>query len=133
MSEIHSGGCLCQAVRLTVRGKLNPVSFCHCSQCRRQTGHIYATTDAAMDDVVITGADAISYYRSSPEAQRGFCRLCGSALFWRADDSGRMSIMAGLFDQPTGIAGGYHIYCADKGDYYTINDDLPQYPASSTV
>jgi hypothetical protein len=86
-----------------------------------------------MDDVVITGADAISYYRSSPEAQRGFCRLCGSALFWRADDSGRMSIMAGLFDQPTGIAGGYHIYCADKGDYYTINDDLPQYPASSTV
>ncbi len=41
--------------------------------------------------------------------------------------------MAGLFDQPTGIAGGYHIYCADKGDYYTINDDLPQYPAGSTV
>ncbi|EHS53114.1 glutathione-dependent formaldehyde-activating GFA [Rhizobium sp. PDO1-076] len=133
MTEIHHGGCLCGAVRITVRGGLSPVSFCHCSQCRRQTGHFYATTDAAVDDVSITGEEAISRYRSSPEAERGFCSKCGSALFWRADHSGRMSIMAGLFDMPTGIDGGYHIYCADKGDYYAINDALPQYAASSTV
>ncbi|UJW74009.1 GFA family protein [Rhizobium sp. SL42] len=133
MTEIHHGGCLCGAVSIAVRGALSPVSFCHCSQCRRQTGHFYATTDAAVDDVEILGAEAIAFYRSSPEAERGFCSKCGSALFWRADNSGRMSIMAGLFDTPTGLDGGYHIYCADKGDYYAINDALPQYSASSTV
>lgn len=130
MTETHQGGCLCGAVRITVRGQLGSVGYCHCTQCRRQTGHFYATTDAAVDELDITGSESISLYRSSPEAERGFCSQCGSALFWRADNAKRISLMAGLFDAPTGIAGAYHIYCADKGDYYEIDDDLPQYAAS---
>lgn len=35
--------------------------------------------------------------------------------------------MAGTFDQPTGLAIGKHIFCADKGDYYEIEDGVPQY------
>jgi len=35
--------------------------------------------------------------------------------------------MAGAFDQPTGLKIGVHIFCADKGDYYEIADDAPQY------
>ena len=71
----------------------------------------------------------VGWYRASAEARRGFCRTCGSALFWQADGTDYMSIMAGAFDQPSGLAIGYHIFCADKGDFYDINDGLPQYPA----
>lgn len=42
------------------------------------------------------------------------------------------SIQAGSFDQPSGLVGGYHIFCADKGDFYEINDGLPQYAKGST-
>ncbi|KIN63152.1 Glutathione-dependent formaldehyde-activating GFA [Sulfitobacter noctilucicola] len=34
--------------------------------------------------------------------------------------------MSGTLDAPTGIATEKHIFVADKGDYYTIADGLPQ-------
>jgi hypothetical protein len=73
----------------------------------------------------------ITWYRSSPQARRGFCRTCGSALFWKMDGDDYTSIMAGAFDTPTGLAFGVHIFCADKGDFYEINDELPQFAQSS--
>ncbi|KPF53969.1 GFA family protein [Rhizobium sp. AAP116] len=125
-----TGRCLCGAVTITVRGKLGPVSYCHCSQCRRQTGLYYATTDALITDVEITGRDSIWTFRASADAERAFCRQCGSALYWKGDGEGRISLLAGLFPNPTEFEGGYHIFCADKGDFYEINDGLPQYAAS---
>ena len=42
--QMRTGGCLCGAVRYQVRGPLRSVVMCHCSQCRRQTGHVMAAT-----------------------------------------------------------------------------------------
>ncbi len=85
-----------------------------------------------MNEVEITGRDRIGAFRASPEAERAFCRDCGSPLYWKADGKQTISLMAGLFDAPTGLTGGYHIYCADKGDFYEINDGLPQFAASQS-
>jgi hypothetical protein len=122
----------CGAVEITVAGELGRVGYCHCSQCRRQTGLYYATTSAPVDQVSITGEENISRYRASPQADRAFCRVCGSALYWKGDGENTISLMAGLFDNPTGLVGGYHIYCADKGDFYAIDDGLPQFAASQS-
>lgn len=124
-NERHTGSCLCGAVRFTTRGPLRDVIYCHCSQCRKQTGHYYAATNVPDGNIVIEGSESISWYRSSPEAQRGFCRSCGSALFWKRDGSDYVSVLAGAFDQPSGLEGTSHIFVADKGDYYTIMDGLP--------
>ncbi|MGO7428349.1 GFA family protein, partial [Rhizobium ruizarguesonis] len=104
-----------------------PVVGCHCSQCRRQTGFYYASVNVARAALSVDGTEAVRLYRSSEEAQRGFCSNCGSALFWQADGSAEISVMAGAFDTPSGLAFGHHIYCADKGDFYEISDGLPQY------
>lgn len=128
--EVRTGGCLCGAVRFVVRGAVRPVTYCHCSQCRRQTGLYFAASNASEADVVVTGGEAVSWYRASEEAGRGFCRTCGSALFWKLDGSDVISIMAGSFDQPSGLVGGEHIFCADKGDFYQLSDGLPQFDRS---
>ncbi|MDK1489586.1 GFA family protein [Sinorhizobium sp. 7-81] len=125
--ETHEGACLCGAVRFKTRGKLREIIFCHCSQCRKQTGLYYAATNVQNSDIDVEGADNVTWYRSSPEAQRGFCRFCGSALFWKAEGLDYTSILAGTFEAPTRLEPGYHIYCADKGDYYEIDDRLPQF------
>lgn len=132
MSNHITGKCLCGAVTINVAGPLGSVSYCHCTQCRRQTGLYYAATNAPIDDVQIHGEEYVSRYRASPEAERAFCSVCGSALYWKADGEASISLMAGLFDTPTGLVGGYHIYCADKGDFYEINDGLPQFAASQS-
>jgi hypothetical protein len=124
----HKGSCLCGAVRFSVEGPLREVIFCHCGQCRKQTGLYYAATNAQEDDVTLAGQDSVTWYQSSEKARRGFCRHCGSALFWKFDGTDYVSIQAGSFEQPTGLVGGSHIFCADKGDFYEINDGLPQYP-----
>lgn len=127
MTETHSGSCLCGAVRFTASGPLGGVIYCHCSQCRKQTGHFFAGTNVPTDSLVVTGADRVVWYRSSPEARRGFCGSCGSTLFWQADGYPYTSILAGAFDGATGLVAVRHDFVANKGDYYQITDHLPQH------
>ena len=127
MSELHTGACLCGAVKFRVDGPLREVVFCHCGQCRRQTGLYYASTNAADADLTIEGDDNITWYASSEHGRRGFCHHCGSALFWKYEGQDYTSIQAGSLDMPSRLTRGYHIFCADKGDFYEIEDALPQY------
>lgn len=127
MNETHTGACLCGAVRFTARGPLRGVVYCHCAQCRRQTGHHCAATNVRDKDLDVEGAPGLTWYRASATARRGFCATCGSALFWKGDGLDSTSIMAGSFDRPSGLKGAMHIFTADRGDYYDIADDLPQF------
>ena len=131
MMETHAGGCLCGGVRFTTRGSLRGVVYCHCSQCRRQSGHFYAATNVADEHIDIDGAQNLTWYEASGFARRGFCATCGSALFWKRNGSDVISVMAGAFDQPSGLEAGCHIFVGDKGDYYDIADGLPQFERSS--
>ena len=122
------GACLCGAVRYVVSAPLTEPHACHCTQCRKQSGHYIACASAPKDAVAIEGLDHITWYAASPDARRGFCRHCGSHLFW--DDGGdEWSINAGALEAPTGIKIGRHIFVADKGDYYDLDDGLPQFDA----
>jgi hypothetical protein len=113
-------------VRYRVDGGLRPVIACHCSQCRRATGHYMAATAAMHEALTIEGADNITWFTSSDTARRGFCKICGSNLFWEGKGRPYTSITAGSLDNPTGLALARHIYVADKGDYYSIDDGVPQ-------
>ncbi len=76
----------------------------------------------------LTGADRITWYASSPQARRGFCGTCGSALFWEPLGEERMSIMAGAFDDPAALTPGKHICTEGRAQFYAISDGLPQHP-----
>jgi len=131
MTEIHSGGCLCGAIRFETRGPLRGVVYCHCSQCRKQSGHFYAATNVPDTDIEVRGADSVTWYAASSSAKRGFCKICGSLLFWKHNALDYVSVMAGSFEQPSGLKPECHIFVADKGDYYSIDDGLPQFARST--
>ncbi len=131
MPDHHSGSCLCGAVSYQVDGPMREVVYCHCSQCRKQTGLYYASTNCRDDQLTVQGGENITWYHSSDNGRRGFCKHCGSALFWKYAGSGQTSIQAGSLEAPTGLTTGYHIFCADKGDFYDINDGLEQFPKAS--
>ncbi len=122
-----TGSCLCGAVRFETSGPLRPVIACHCQQCRKTSGNYVTATSAPREQVDIKGQ--VTWYQSSGTARRGFCGICGSNLFW--DGAGaNLSIFAGTLDGDPGITLAGHIYCADKGAYYEIADDLPQAPGA---
>ncbi len=118
------GGCLCAAVRYAVRGSIRPVVACHCTQCRKTSGHYVAATAARAVDTEIQDPDGcLRWYRSSEFAERGFCSRCGGNLFWRRHDGDLISIMAGTLNGPTRLKLTTHIFTAQKGDYYSIEHD----------
>ncbi|MEM9584228.1 MAG: GFA family protein [Pseudomonadota bacterium] len=125
---MYKGSCLCGAVRFEVAGDLTDPDGCHCTKCRKTSGHFFVSCDVPQDAVTIYGGDALRWYASSPKVNRGFCSLCGSALFFDPPHLDWIAIAMGAFDGPTGVTISKHIFTADKGDYYDIADGLPQEP-----
>jgi len=117
-----TGSCLCGGVAFEISGPLRPVIACHCSQCRKQSGHYAAFTSCQNADLKFTSESTLAWYRASASAGRGFCKACGSLLFWKADGRDSTSVAAGSLNGKTGLVTEGHIYCADKGDYYAICD-----------
>ena len=101
MQTKHTGQCLCGGVKYAVNGPLRQIIACHCSQCRRTSGHHVAASSASTAEIIFESAATLTWYRSSAQAERGFCSLCGGNLFWRQIDSDTTSIMAGTLDTPT--------------------------------
>ena len=128
---IAKGGCLCGAVRFETNAPLRDVLYCHCGQCRKQTGLYYAATGVPWSHLNVTDAGALRWFAASSFAKRGFCGTCGSALFWKPNDGDHVAVLAGAFDDGTPLTPGYHVFTEDKGSYYHITDDLPQYARGS--
>lgn len=126
---MHTGSCLCGKVTFEVSGDLPAPSACHCSQCRKHSGHFEASTDIPRSAVTVDGEEHVTWFHSSEKVRRGFCSTCGSSLFWDPIDRDKhdwTAIAMGAFDTPTGTRLERHIFVADKGDYYDIADGLPQ-------
>ena len=124
---MHKGSCLCGAVQYQVTGDVAGLSVCHCSQCRKQSGHVWASGFVPDTALTITRDDGLKWYASSSTAERGFCGICGAFLFWRQHEEGTTSFSLGSLDGPTGLKLEKHIFVADQGDYYDISDGLPQH------
>jgi hypothetical protein len=122
------GGCECGAVRYAVSGGLRPIVACHCSQCRRFTGHFLAATAARRSRMRLIKDAGLKWYDSSDAARRGFCALCGSSLFWEPRGRDHISIAAGSLDDSRDLAIVCHIHVADKAVYYGIEPGVMQVP-----
>lgn len=122
-----SGSCLCGAVTFDVEGALPGPDACHCTACRKHSGHVLAGTDVKRSALTVRGEDHVTWYRSSEKVRRGFCRVCGSSLFFDPlTGTDWIGVSMGAFDGPTGTTLRVHIFVSEKGDYYDIADGVPQ-------
>jgi hypothetical protein len=131
MDDRHTGGCLCGKLRFETVGPRRDVIFCHCSQCRRHSGLYYAATSVGAAALSLTGGENLTWFAASDFAKRGFCRLCGTHLFWKPNDEERYAILAGAFDDPASLKPGYHICTEGRAGFYQITDGLPQFPQAA--
>lgn len=127
-----TGHCLCGAVGWRIRPPYMGMTHCHCSMCRKSHAAAFATyiTVAAENHELVSGAEAIADYRSSPTFHRSFCRRCGSLVAAHSDGQ-EVFLPAGLLDDDPGIRPSAHIFAASKAPWHTIADDLPQYATYS--
>ena len=126
---MHKGSCLCGAVGFEIAGSLPAPTACHCTQCRRHSGHFEAGTDVPRSAVTVRGGESITWFRTD-NVRRGFCATCGSSLFFDPDEKDWIGIAMGAFDTPTETKLRMHVFHENKGDYYDLADGLPTFQPS---
>lgn len=92
--EFH-GQCLCQSVSLKFSSTKESFDACHCGICRKWTGGPFLTVESG-HDLSWEGEPFIATYNSSDWAERGFCRQCGTHLFYRLKTGKLCAVPLGL-------------------------------------
>ncbi|MHA6324801.1 GFA family protein [Roseivivax sp. CAU 1753] len=119
-----TGHCLCGAVQFTLAEAPTEYGACHCTMCRRWSGGIELGIEALPDAIAWSGEDNIQTYQSSEWAERGWCRTCGTNLFWRLTAPGPMhgmlALSCGALDDASGMTFAQEVYIDHKLDSHAF-------------
>ncbi|WP_348678729.1 GFA family protein [Alcanivorax profundi] len=114
-----TGRCLCGAVSLGATPNSPHVAVCHCDICRRWGGGPLLAVECD-DDVVVNGEDHVVVFASSDWAERGFCRECGTHLFYRLRQGGHTAIPVGLFQEYENWQLTQQLFIERKPSFYSF-------------
>jgi len=117
----RTGSCLCGSVRITAFNASNKVGACHCGMCRKWGGGPIMEIDCGTD-VSFEGEENITVYNSSSWAERGFCKKCGSHLFYRLKESKQYMVPVGLFDDQEHLVFETQGFIDRKPSYYSFSN-----------
>ena len=117
----RTGTCLCGAVHITASNPSNNVGACHCGMCRKWGGGPYMEIDCGAN-VTFEGEDNITVYNSSSWAERGFCKKCGSHLFYRLKESRQHMIAVGLFVEQENLVFKSQVFIDKKPSFYSFEN-----------
>jgi hypothetical protein len=113
-----SGHCLCSAVKFTAESVETHHHVCHCGMCRRWNGG--PVFGASASGVKFEGEENIARYTSSEWAERGFCRHCGSHLFYFLKPAHQYILCVGAFEDASAFEVAAEIYIDHKPAGYTL-------------
>lgn len=126
-----SGACLCGEVRFRLQLPSKWVAHCHCSMCRRAHGAAFVTWIGVADEHgrIDDPRQRLTWYRSSANAERGFCSQCGSSLFFRSQRwPGELHVALGNVLDPVDRAPQAHVFWNDHVGWADVDpaDGLPR-------
>ncbi len=100
--EQFTGGCLCGSVRIVASGRPYRVGLCHCLDCRKHHGALFATVAIFPQDAVTIDGETRDY------RSRHFCPQCGSSVFSRSEDE--IEVHVGALDAPNQLTPTYELW-----------------------
>jgi len=126
MSETMTGGCACGRVRFTAMVRDDDAYLCHCRMCQRATGSVSIAFKSMMKTDVAWEREP-DRYRSSPIAQRPYCRECGTSLGFEFPDSEKMDLTVASFDDPSRFRPRYHFGAESIHRAWIDTEGLPEH------
>ncbi len=126
MSEEKTGTCLCGAVKVKTNAPCDKFGACHCAMCRKWGGGPYLEVECGTD-VHLEGEENITVYPSSEWAERGFCKTCGTHLFYRLKQAGLYHVPLGLFGDQINPEFEKQVFIDKKPGNYTFREKTDEY------
>ena len=121
----RTGQCLCGAVKFTGTCETTEHSACHCGMCRRWCGGA-PLFSVLCKDVRFEGEANITRHTSSSWAERGFCKTCGSTLFYLYKPKDAYFMAVGALDDAAEYRLAEEIFIDEKPAGYTFTGDHPR-------
>lgn len=116
-----NGSCLCKSVQFSFDLKEKHFDACHCSMCRKWGGGPALTVEST-GNIEFVGEENISIYNSSDWAERGFCKKCGSNLFYRFKGKEFCNFSLGLLENQHNYTFTTQIYTDSKPANYSFSN-----------
>ena len=116
---MKKGMCLCGSVTIKAQTISHNIGVCHCSFCRKWTGGPLLAVESK-GSVEFEGQEFIERYKSSDWAERGFCKKCGSHLFYHLFGSDGYILPVGLFSEDEKFVLEHQIFIEEKPKYYNF-------------
>lgn len=118
------GRCLCGAVRYVAESVDLDAHSCHCTMCTTWSGGPSLSLTAG--SVRFEGEENIARYQSSTWAERGFCRVCGTNLFYKLQQPEQYMLCFGTLADKTQVRLASEIYVDEKPSTYAFVGDHPR-------
>ncbi|AFZ55671.1 GFA family protein [Anabaena cylindrica FACHB-243] len=115
--SVAKGSCLCGVVSVSTTNMSNHVGACHCNMCRQWGGGPLLAIECG-SDVTFSGEENIGVYQSSEWAERGFCKRCGTHLFYKLRQNNQFFMPVGLFNNGEGLIFDHQFFIDEKPEYY---------------
>jgi len=115
-----NGSCLCGKVEVQASASKD-IGACHCDMCRKWSGGPYLGIDCNTE-VSFSGFENVSTFESSDWAERGFCSLCGTHLFYKFKKNGQYIMPVGLFGSSSKFNFDHQIFIEEKPEYYDFSN-----------
>ena len=125
-----TGGCLCGAVRYTLRPgfRLNPYA-CHCKQCQSRTGSAFSEhMQFALADLDLKGdLDVGTFTQPSGANSEIFgCKTCKSRIYSTNDQRpGMASLRCGTLDNSQNVVPAAHLWISSKQPWINLSEGTP--------
>lgn len=133
MSHLHTGSCLCGAVKFELEGEFKKFFLCHCSRCQKTSGSAHCANLFAPGAKLtwLSGEDKLSFYQlENTHFSRTFCSACGSNVPTDAKARDVVVVPAGCLDSEVDITPQAHIFMGSKGNW---DEHLSEVPAFETL
>ena len=95
-----TGGCQCGAVRYALHRRPARPCICHCRMCQKAAGNVFGTFAGVPAEHFELTRGQFAGFQTSFEAERCFCRDCGTPLAYRTLDGSWVSVTIGSLDHP---------------------------------
>ena len=115
------GSCLCGGVSLEAADVNANFGACHCSMCRNWGGGPLLTVSAGQE-IKLDGEEYLAVYSSSEWAERGFCKKCGTHLFYRLKNNKQDFVPLGLLEKSRSFHFDHQVFVDDQPGNYTFSE-----------
>jgi len=127
-----TGRCLCGAVEFTCESASTEHNACHCDMCRRWSGGAPLFTTHAKD-VTFRSEASLGRFASSDWAERGFCKACGTPMFYRFVRANAYMMSVGVFDDTSPFKLTHEVFVDKKPEGYALSGDHPRWTEAETL